>query len=150
MNKKLRKLQNKIKQHIEDATSTRALCQMAIEEAKSATKDSIADKDMVITLVADYCQIMEMPFFGKDQSGETCYYMPKTINLFGIVDCNPLKEVLHAYGYGKWHGGKGGNNVASLLMKHRKDRGLLDGTKRKRLNVVMDNCTGQTRATTLS
>jgi hypothetical protein len=33
---------------------------------------------------------MEMPFFGKDQPGEMCYYTPKTINQFGIMDCNPI------------------------------------------------------------
>jgi hypothetical protein len=49
------------------------------------------------------------------------------------------KEVLHAYGYGKEHGGKGGNSVALLLMKHVDDRGLFGGTKRRSLNVVMDN-----------
>jgi hypothetical protein len=53
--------------------------------------------------------------------------------------------VLHAYGYGEEHGGKGEKNVASLLMKHLDDRGLLDGTKRKTLNVVMDNCAGQNK-----
>jgi hypothetical protein len=53
------------------------------------------------------------------------------------------KEVLHAYGYGKEHGGKGGNSVALLLMKHVDDRGLFGGTKRRSLNVVMDNCSRQ-------
>jgi hypothetical protein len=88
---------------------------------------------------------MEMPFFGKDQPGETYYYMPRTINLFGILDCNPMKEVLHSYGYGEDHGGKGGNNAASLLMKHLEDRGLLNGTQRMFLNVMMDNCVGQNK-----
>jgi hypothetical protein len=86
------KIVNEIKQHIEDATSMRALCQKVIEEAKTATKNDVADEEMVITLVADYCQNMEMPFFGKDQPSETYYYTPKTINLFGIVDCNQLKK----------------------------------------------------------
>jgi hypothetical protein len=98
---------------------------------------------MVITLVPDYCQNMEMPFFGKDQPGQTYYYTPKTINLFGVVDCNQVKEVLHAYGYGKELCGKGGNNVPLLLMKHLKDRGLFHGIKRKTLNIVMDNWGGQ-------
>jgi hypothetical protein len=84
----MQKLANEIKQHIEDVTSMRALCQKAIEEAKTATRDNVGDEDMVITLVADYCQNMEMPFFGKDQPGETYYNTPETINLFGIVDCN--------------------------------------------------------------
>jgi hypothetical protein len=134
-----------IKQHIEDAISMRALCQILMEAAKTATKLKYADDEMVITLVADYCQNMEMPFFGKDQPGDTYYYTPKTINLFGIVDCNSEKDILYAYAYGEDHGGKGGNNVASLLMKHLEDRGFLDGRKRKTLNIVMDNCAGQNK-----
>jgi hypothetical protein len=75
-----------IKQHIEDAISMRALCQILMQGAKTATKLKYADK-MVITIVADYCQNTEMPFFGKDQPGDTYYYTPKTINLLGIVNC---------------------------------------------------------------
>jgi hypothetical protein len=140
------KIANEIKQHIKEETSMRALCQKAIEDAKTATRDNVVDKDMVITLVTDYCGNMEMPFFGKDQPGETYYYTPKTVNLFGIVDYNPVKELLHAYGYGEEHGGnKGSNNDALLLKKHLEDHGLLDGTKRKSMNVMMDNCTGQNK-----
>jgi hypothetical protein len=61
------------------------------------------------------------------------------------VDCNLFKEVLHAYGYGEEHDGKGGNNVPSILVKHLDVRGLLDGTKRKTLNIVMDNYGGQNK-----
>jgi hypothetical protein len=56
-----------------------------------------------------------------------------------------VKEVLHSYAHGEEHGGKGGNNVPLLLMKHLKDCGLLDGTKRKSHNVIMDNCAGQNK-----
>jgi hypothetical protein len=58
---------------------------------------------------------MEMPFFSKDQPGETYYYMLKSIILFGVVDCNPVKEVLYAYDHGEEHSGQGGKNVASLF-----------------------------------
>jgi hypothetical protein len=44
------KIANEIKQHIEDVTSMRALWQKAIEEAKTATKNAVADEEMVITL----------------------------------------------------------------------------------------------------
>jgi hypothetical protein len=50
-----------------------------IEKVKTATKNDVADEDMVITLFADYCQNMEMPFFGKDQPGETYYYNRYTV-----------------------------------------------------------------------
>jgi hypothetical protein len=135
-----------IKQHIEDSTSMRELCQKAIEDSKYSTKENVEDEEKVVTIVVDYCQNMEMPFFGKDQPGETYYYTPKTINLLGIVDCSQEKEILHAYAYSEEEGGKGGNNVASLIMKHLQDRGLLeDGKKRKRLNIIMDNCPGQNK-----
>ena len=39
---------------------------------------------------------------------------PKKINLLGIVDCNPEKEVLHAHACSEEEGAKVGNNVASL------------------------------------
>jgi hypothetical protein len=134
-----------IKQHIEEAQSMRQLCQKVIEDAKRATRDNAVDEEMVVTIVVDFCQNMEMPFFGKDQPGDTYYFTPKTINLLGIVDCNPEKEILHAYAYSEEDGGKGGNNVASLIMKYLRDRKLLDGKKRKRLNIVMDNCSGQNK-----
>jgi CxxC motif-containing protein (DUF1111 family) len=63
-----------IKQHIEDSTSMQQLCQKVIEDAKKATKEKVEVSEMVVTIVVDYCQNMEMPFFGKDQPGETYYY----------------------------------------------------------------------------
>jgi hypothetical protein len=55
----------------------------SINESAEANGDQrcedcyVVDEDIVITLVAYYCQNMEMPFFGKDQPGETYHYMPK-------------------------------------------------------------------------
>jgi hypothetical protein len=47
------------------------------------------------------------------------------------------------YAYSEEEGGKGGNNAVLLIMKHLQDQKLLDGKKRKRLNIVMDNCPSQ-------
>jgi hypothetical protein len=49
----------------------RELCQEVIEDVKTATRDDVADEEMIITILKDYCQNMEMPFFMKDQPGET-------------------------------------------------------------------------------
>ena len=116
----------------------RELCQKVIEDAKTSTSDNVVDEEMVIPIVMDYCQNMEMPFFGKDQPDKTYYYKPKTINLLlGIIDCNQEKELLYAYAYSEEEGGKGGNNVASLIMKHLQDREFFGGKKRKQLNIGM-------------
>ena len=100
---------------------------------------------MCIALVVDFMMNMDMPYFGGDQPGETYYYTPMTVNTLGIVDCNGEKDHLHGYIYDEGEGNKGGCVVASLIMKHLRDRGLLDGTKRKKLSIIMDNCVGQNK-----
>jgi hypothetical protein len=112
---------------------------------KHATKNNPPDAKIEYTLVCDYAQNMEMHYFGSPQPGKTYYFTPKTINLFGIVECNPEKAVLRGYCYGEEDGHKGGNNIASLLMEHLEDWGLLLGAKQCRLNMVMDKCPGQSK-----
>ncbi len=60
------------------------------------------------------------------------------------MSCSP--DRLYAYGYREDDGGKGGNNVASLLMQALHDLGwLLSGRSGKRLSIIMDNCSGQNK-----
>jgi hypothetical protein len=86
-----------------------------------------------------------VPFFGSNQLGDTYYFTPKTVNGLGIVDCRRGKDQLKLYVYGEDEGAKGGNNVASIIIHFLKERGLLDGHKRKKLNIIMDNCGGQNK-----
>ena len=46
---------------------------------------------------------------GAEQVGETYYYCPLNINIFGICDCST--DHLHAYVYHEGAGKKGGDNV---------------------------------------
>ena len=53
---------------------------------------------------------------------------------------------MHAYGYLEDKGGKGGNNVASLLIKGLHDLGWIhEGTTGKHLSIILDNCGGQNK-----
>jgi hypothetical protein len=61
------------------------------------------------------------------------------------VDCRWDKDRLRLYVYGEDEGDKGGNNVGSLIMKFLEEGGLLDGLKRKKFNIIMDNCSGQNK-----
>ena len=63
----------------------------------------------------DYAQNVQCPQFGSEQPGETYYYSPLTINVFGVVDGNTATEHLVAYCYHEGQGGKGGDNVVSML-----------------------------------
>ncbi len=52
-----------------------------------------------------------------------------------------------AYGYTQDQGSKGGNNVASLLVKGLHDLGWIqqEGTTGKQLSIILDNCGGQNK-----
>ena len=67
-------------------------------------------------IVGDYAQNLGVPHFGGEQPGDTCYYSPLSVYCFGVVDVCGEQDKLHAYGYTEDQGGKGGNNVTSLLM----------------------------------
>jgi hypothetical protein len=109
---------------IKEARSMGVMAKERMASAKNETKKNLPDTEMEYTLVCNYAQNMEMPDSCFMQPGKTYYFTPKTINQFGIVDCNPEKEVLYGYCYGEEGGHKGGNDVASLLMKHLEDCGL--------------------------
>ncbi len=65
---------------------------------------------------------------------------------FGVADATHTPECLLAYGYTEGDGAKGGNNIASLLMRALRDLNwLVDGRCGKRLSIIMDNCTGQNK-----
>lgn len=115
------------------------------------TKTNIISYFMVFLLISfcivcDYCQNLGVPHFGGEQPGDTYYFSPLNIYCFGVVDATCTPEKLYAYGYTEDHGAKGGNNVASLIMKALEDLGwLLPGRCGKRLSIIMDNCAGQNK-----
>ena len=80
--------------------------------------------------------------FGSEQPGETYYYSPLNVFIFGI--CDHATEILSAYVYQEGEGKKGGNNVTSLLYKKIEDEGMIgfaenDGPGYE-LCLVFDNC----------
>ena len=95
-------------------------------------------------LVADYCQNMALPHFGGEQPGETYYFSPLGVYCFGMVD--PTIDRLFAHLYTEGEGQKGGNNVASLILKTLKHIDILKEDQAGReLSIVMDNCGGQNK-----
>ncbi len=89
---------------------------------------------------------MGLPHFSAEQPADLYYFSELTVNVFRIANmCNKPTTML-AYGYTEYEGGKGGNNVASLLLKGLIDLGWLrDDKVGKRLSIVMDNCGGQNK-----
>jgi hypothetical protein len=73
---------------------------------------------------------MTLPDFGGVQSGETYYYLPLNYNTLECV--NPSEEAsncLYAHLYHEGKCKKGGNNMASLIVKQLKHLGLFNQLK---------------------
>jgi hypothetical protein len=89
---------------------------------------------------------MYIPNFASEQPGATYYYSPMSTYCFGVVDA--AKDHLLAWMYTEDTAKKGGNNVASLLMNHLEDHGIVQQSLAKpfkELNFIMDNCGGQNK-----
>eukprot|EP00536_Pseudo-nitzschia_multiseries_P016458 jgi/Psemu1/46293/gm1.46293_g len=78
--------------------------------------------------------------------GGTYYMTPLTVPILGHVDCSITRGRLDAYIYHEGIDGKGGDNVASLIMMNLRQKGYLKDTScGAELNIVMDNCQGQNK-----
>ena len=95
--------------------------------------------------MADYSQSEQLPYFGNEQPGETYYYSPLKVSIFGIVDFSVKGGKLTAFVYHEGEGKKGGDNVASLLLKEWKEQNWLRDTPGKEMVILMDNCGGQNK-----
>ena len=134
----------KAAEHVKAARAQRRLFNQKVDECRKGLVDGVR----IRTLVVDYGQNMEMPWFGGIQPGETYYYSPLSVFNLGIVDC--YDDTLYAHIYTEGQGKKGGNNVASLIMKTLKYFGWINDeevspSKDDELNIIFDNCPGQNK-----
>ena len=115
----------------------RQQARIAVGQAKEDTDNKVPVKQMHIVAIVDFYQNVQLPSHKKDQPGETYFFVQLNIFVLGIVGCNSEKDHLHAYMYTEAEGRKGGNLVASLIMKYLFDHGLLDGRQRYKLTIIM-------------
>lgn len=136
--------------HVRRARVQRALANQKIETAKLHKQQNVHHSERTYTFIADYCQNMSLPFFGSSQPGETYYYTPLNVYLFGVVDAS-ADDHLHGHLYKEGDAKKGGNSVASLIIKTLDKIGLLKQDESgnvltgKELNIIFDNCAGQNK-----
>jgi hypothetical protein len=135
---------NKAKAHVERADAQREGFNAYSAQAKHDYLTEKPKSECRYTLVVDYAQNLSLPHLGEEQAGETDYYCPLNVYGFGIVDQATGKLITYIYNEGE--GGKGGNNVTSLIHKYLSDRGMLDADNPiLSLDIVMDNCSGQNK-----
>jgi len=133
--------------HVVDAKVMRKLANEKVAEAKHDRVNNVSWSLSRDVFVADFCQNLALPHLGSAQAGETYYYSPLGIYCFGVVDVSHEKEQMRAYIYTEGEARKGGNTVASLLLKNLRDLNLIDRSKgpRGELTIIMDNCAGQNK-----
>ena len=101
----------------------RQQARITVGQAKEDTHNKVPVEQMHIVAIVDFCQNIQLPSHKKDQPGNTYFFVPMNVYVLEVVDCNSLKDHLHAYMYTEAEGGKGGNLVASLIMKYLFDQG---------------------------
>jgi hypothetical protein len=133
--------------HVKMARAQRQLVNEKMDKAKEDALANTIHTQRTHTFIVDYGQNMALPWFGTSQPGDTYYYTPLTIFNLGVVDVShPDGEHLYCHLYKEGDGKKGGDNVASLLMKSLRHLNILqDDCRGKELNVVFDNCPGQNK-----
>ena len=124
-------------------------CARAQRELYNSLKELSKLYPSVHVLVVDFGQNMELPYFGRTQAGDTYYYSYLGVYNLRVVDTK--LDHLHVHLYHEGEGKKGGNNVASLVMKSLITMKLINDFKTPGtasndvLHIVFDNCSGQNK-----
>ena len=141
--------------HVKQAKAMREMATDRIDKARADKANNVPFEQSQQTFIGDYAQNLGIPHVGANQPGDTYYYSPKTVYVFGCVDGSSDPSHLVALPYEEETGRKGSRNVASLVMKYLGVQGILrynaDGTPRrgKRLACIFDNCSGQNKNNTV-
>jgi hypothetical protein len=137
-------------QHVRRARAQRNLLHQKQDKSTKDRINNIHHSDRHYCLIADYSQNLNLPHFGSTQPGETYFYSPLTIYLFGVVDTSNNDHLIgHIFREGD--GKKGGNSVASLLIKTLRYLNIIQEDDEGQpiiggeLNIFFDNCTGQNK-----
>ena len=121
------KLLLEMTEHVRKHKGQRTLLQSRSKDSKEDRINNVLWPNIRYTTVADYSQGTGLPHHGNEQPGETYYYSPLTVNIFGVTDM--ATEILHAYIYDESEAAKGGNNVTSLLYKDLEEQGIIKAWK---------------------
>ena len=140
-------LKEKAGEHCKQQSTQRLYLLELRDQTVQDWKNNIPFQERHDVIVCDYSQNLDLPHFGNEQPGESYYWSPLGIYIFGT--CNYATETLNAYTYHEGEGDKGGNNVSSLIWKYLSDTGIVDLSEKfgpgKKLSIVFDNCPGQNK-----
>jgi hypothetical protein len=76
--------------HLEQTKVMRELAQKCAQEKKDDIENGVLHPEKRYCLVCDYAKNLGIPYFGKEQTGDTYYYSNLSINMCGRV--NPSRS----------------------------------------------------------
>jgi flavodoxin len=134
--------------HVEQAIAMRELAQEKIARAQATSLLPHSERHYCFTV--DYAQNLLLPNLGDTQPGDTYYFSPKNVYIFGIADNSKKPTTLVSYVYQEETGKKGAENVASMLYEFLdKQQILKEGNPAASLTIIADNCSGQNKNNTV-
>ena len=135
------------KEHVRQYTVQRHECKNLIQLARQDMAYHLPSLFRRKVLTIDMGQNLCLPNFEAEQPGDTYYFSPLTILLFGVVDnaTEDKKDRMNAYIWREFDGARGANNIASCLLKDLKQRGCFQGPNYSELTYIADNCGGQNK-----
>jgi hypothetical protein len=107
---------------------------VAAAEAVEHCRSNINHEQRHYTFICDYVQNMSYPQLSDEQAGETYYFTPCSVYIFGMVDCAhayadeqgiPEGNHIFAHVYEEAVGAKDGNNIAGLILRTQHKTGIL-------------------------
>jgi hypothetical protein len=92
-----------------------------------------------------------LPNLGDTQPGNTYYFSPKNVYVFGIADNSTKPTTLLSYVYQEETCKKGAENVASMIYNFldTSEQILKDDKPGELLTIIADNCSGQNKNNTV-
>ena len=100
------------------ARAQRTHANKCIRLARNDNTENLHFNRSRFVITFDYAQNLGLPHFGDEQPGDTCYYSPLNLCIFGIANNALPKNHLHGYLHNEGEGKKGGMNVASMVINY--------------------------------
>lgn len=151
--------------HVRSAKQQRAYLRRKEAEAVEDVKNNVNFSNSHSCFTFDFCMNGEVPHLGWNQPGCTYYWKKYNAFIFGLVNAahrftddahyGDIGHFMRAYVYPEWEGGKGSDNVASIMLRFLMDEGLMKEDENGEpicggsLTGFCDNCTGQNKNNTV-
>ena len=138
--------------HAAQARAQRTHANECVRLAKEdyANNSHFYRRRFVITF--DYAQNLGISHFGDEQPGDTYYFSPLNLYVFGVANNALPKNHLHGYLHHEGEGKKGGANVASVVMNYAQTYLMPSGSNPRsnncltnKITFAADNCAGQNK-----